>query len=391
MKTYFRDRKELNYAYNINNSPNNKAVKKISFNSLSKNFYEDLINSDLRIKNNRHKLSKIKSNSIKESIYSNKIIPNNWKIMLDYQPTVYKVIDKDPSFAYYLGRSQNQNKNNKFQHAQQLKSVNDMQSIGQKSMSSFIKKFFDEIPEKNNSEEKNSGIGDVTPENFSMTESKRELEKVEKNTLRKKSVAFHGKGINNLYEKNLMIDDKLISSKLDEYRTKYDLNKYMKELKTNKEDKNKKTFNIPSLQSFEDRDNNYKQFLKTRTQNDKERVLKSSIYYNLIGKHNNDIEEKENKSKKITKKIKLKPLQTENIFLFHNEEFDKVVEITNPKIKRDLELINYYGPLYNHCNICNNRNLEFYKNSEPNQTLKLLQYLKKIKLGDSDDKEDNKS
>ena len=126
MKTYFRDRKELNYAYNINNSPNNKAVKKISFNSLSKNFYEDLINSDLRIKNNRHKLSKIKSNSIKESIYSNKIIPNNWKIMLDYQPTVYKVIDKDPSFAYYLGRSQNQNKNNKFQHAQQLKSVNDI-------------------------------------------------------------------------------------------------------------------------------------------------------------------------------------------------------------------------------------------------------------------------
>ena len=241
------------------------------------------------------------------------------------------------------------------------------------------------------SEEKNSGVGDVTPENFSMTESKRELEKVEKNTLRKKSVAFHGKGINNLYEKNLMIDDKLISSKLDEYRTKYDLNKYMKELKTNKEDKNKKTFNIPSLQSFEDRDNNYKQFLKTRTQNDKERVLKSSIYYNLIGKHNNDLEEKENKSKKITKKIKLKPLQTENIFLFHNEEFDKVIEITNPKIKRDLELINYYGPLYNHCNICNNRNLEFYKNSEPNQTLKLLQYLKKIKLGDSDDKEDNKS
>ena len=385
MKTYFRDRKELNYAYNINNSPNNKAFKKISFNFLSKNFYEDLINSDLRIKNNRHKLSKIKSNSIKESIYSNKIIPNNWKIMLDYQPTVYKVIDKDPSFAYYLGRSQNQNKNNKFQHAQQLKSVNDMQSIGQKSMSSFIKKFFDEIPEKNNSEEKNSGIGDVTPENFSMTESKRELEKVEKNALRKKSVAFHGKGINNLYEKNLMIDDKLISSKLDEYRTKYDLNKYMKDIKNKKEeDKNKKLPNIPQIENLEERQSNYMHFLKTRSTNDKERVLKSSIYYNLIGKHNDD-------NTKKMKKIKLKPLQSENIYLFHNEEFDKVIEITNPKIKRDLELINYYGPLYTHCKFCNNRNLEFYKNSEPNQTLKLLQYLKKIKLGDSDDKEDNKS
>ena len=94
---------------------------------------------------------------------------------------------------------------------------------------------------------------------------------------------------------------------------------------------------------------------------------------------------------KKNKKIKLKPLQTENIFLFHNAEFDKVIEITNPKIKRDLELINYYGPMYTHCKLCNNRNLEFYKNSEPNQTLKLLQYLKKIKLGDGEEKEDNKN
>ena len=151
MKQYFRDRKELNYAYNINNSPNNIKSKKISFNSLSKNFYEDLIKSDSRIKTNRQRLSKIKSKSIKESIYSNKIIPGSWKIMLDYQPTVYKAIDKDPSFAYYLGRSQNDNSNTKFQHAVQLKSVNDMQSIGQKSMSSFIKKFFVEnLEEKEN-------------------------------------------------------------------------------------------------------------------------------------------------------------------------------------------------------------------------------------------------
>ena len=142
MKQYFRDRKELNYAYNINNSPNSIKSKKISFNSLSKNFYEDIINSDMRIKNSRHRLSKIKSNSIKESIYSNKLIPSTWKLMLDYRPTVYGAIDKDPSFAFYLGRSQNKNKNNKFQHAQKLKSVNDIKNVGQKSMSSFIKNFF---------------------------------------------------------------------------------------------------------------------------------------------------------------------------------------------------------------------------------------------------------
>ena len=386
MKQYFRDRKELNYAYNINNSPNNIKSKKISFNSLSKNFYEDLIKSDSRIKTNRQRLSKIKSKSIKESIYSNKIIPGSWKIMLDYQPTVYKAIDKDPSFAYYLGRSQNDNNNTKFQHAVHLKSVNDMQSIGQKSMSSFIKKFFVE-----NSEEKENLKKEQ--ENYSMTESRKELEKVE-NKIMRRTLLFQGRDKTHFNDKNMLIDDKLISSKLDEYRTKYDLNKYMKDIKDKKEeDKNKKkALNILSFQEAEERENNYKQFLKTHTKSDKERVLKSSIYYNLIATHSNDNIKKENNDKyKKLNKIKLKPLQTGNMFLFHNEEFDKVIEITNPKIKRDLELINYYGPLYTHCKFCNNRNLEFYKNSEPNQTLKLLQYLKKIKLGDTEDKEDKKN
>ena len=49
-------------------------------------------------------------------------------------------------------------------------------------------------------------------------------------------------------------------------------------------------------------------------------------------------------------------------------------------------MINYYGSMYAHCKFCNNG----YKNSEPNQTLKLLQYLKKIKLGDGDEKDDKK-
>ena len=386
MKQYFRDRKELNYAYNINNSPNNIKSKKISFNSLSKNFYEDLIKSDSRIKTNRQRLSKIKSKSIKESIYSNKIIPGSWKIMLDYQPTVYKAIDKDPSFAYYLGRSQNDNNNTKFQHAVHLKSVNDMQSIGQKSMSSFIKKFFVENPEEKENLKKEQ-------ENYSMTESRKELEKVE-NKIMRRTLLFQGRDKTHFNDKNMLIDDKLISSKLDEYRTKYDLNKYMKDIKDKKEeDKNKKkALNILSFQEAEERENNYKQFLKTHTKSDKERVLKSSIYYNLIATHSNDNIKKEDKDKyKKLNKIKLKPLQTGNMFLFHNEEFDKVIEITNPKIKRDLELINYYGPLYTHCKFCNNRNLEFYKNSEPNQTLKLLQYLKKIKLGDTEDKEDKKN
>ena len=143
-----RDKRELNYAYNINNSPNNTKTKKISFNTLSKNFYEDLITSDSNIKSNRNILNKIKSKSIKESIYSNKMVPSEWKIMLGYQNHVYRIIDKDPAFALYLGRSQKDSNVNKFSEAQKLRSVNDSQNY-EKPIPDFIKKYISTMDNDN--------------------------------------------------------------------------------------------------------------------------------------------------------------------------------------------------------------------------------------------------
>ena len=368
-----RDKRETNYAYNINNSPNNTKTKKISFNTLSKNFYEDLISSDMNIRTNRSILNKIKSKSIKESIYTNRMVPSSWRTMLGYQNHVYKVLDKDPAFAIYLGRSQKENNNNKFSDAQHLKNINDSQSFEQKPIPDFIKKYLSKTEDKINS----STIKNVEAENNQKDEEKN-TDDLKTKFNRRPSQVFQ-KGIFN--EKNQIIDDKLISSKLDEYRTKYDLNKYMYDIKNKRNlDKERKMNNILTPNP-KDRDTNYRQFLKARTQNDKEHVLKSSIYYNLIAKDNNNI-------RTSLQKKNLKPIiKPGSMFLHHNNEFDKVIEITNPKIKRDLELINYYGPLYTHCKLCNNRNLEFYQNSEPNQTLKLLNFLKRMKLGD---KEDNK-
>ena len=378
-----RDKRETNYAYNINNSPNSIKAKKISFNSLSKNFYEDLINSDTNIKSNRHILNKIKSKSIKESIYSNKKVPGSWQIMLGYQSQVYRIIDRDPKFAIYLGRSQKESDNNRFSEAQKLKKINDTQNFEQKPIPDFIKKYLskgdDDITSNKN---KNSET-----ENSSAFDSKKDQQKinVEKKFQRRPSQTYQMA----LLEKNFVIDDKLISSKLDEYRTKYDLNKYMYDIKNRRNMDKAQKINYLLTPNSKDRDTNYRQFLKTRTQNDKEHVLKSSIFYNLISKDNNNNSKDNNIKSSLKKKnYKLKPIKPDSMFLNHNSEFDKEIEIINPKIKRDLELINYYGPLYTHCKLCNNRNLEFYQNSEPNQTLKLLHYLKRIKLGE--DKEDNK-
>ena len=371
-----RDHREINYAYNINNSPNNTKTKKISFNTLSKNFYEDLITSDMNIRNNRLILNKIKSKSIKESIYTNKMVPSSWRTMLGYQNHVYRVIDKDPAFAVYLGRSQKENNGNKFSEAQHLKSVNDSQSYEQKPIPDFIKKYLAQPEEVQNSLEGKNNENDKK-----LKDDEKHTEDGKIKTNRRPSQLYQ-KGI--IFDKNFIVDDKLISSKLDEYRTKYDLNKYMYDIKNKRNlDKEKKLNNILTPNPRE-RETNYRQFLKTRTQNDKEHVLKSSIYYNLISKDNDNMKLSSSLHKKNLKPI----MNPRSLYLHHNNEFDKVIEITNPKIKRDLELIDYYGPLYTHCKLCNNRNLEFYQNSEPNQTLKLLHYLKRIKLGD--EKEDNK-
>jgi hypothetical protein len=112
-----KPRKDNFYAFNINstNSNKNKTPKDFTFKALTGNFYEDLINSDISIKRNKRKLSYIKNNAIKESIYCNKDIPKSWKTILGYNNEVYKAIDQDPNFAYYLGSSNNkENIENKF-------------------------------------------------------------------------------------------------------------------------------------------------------------------------------------------------------------------------------------------------------------------------------------
>ena len=77
-----------------------------------------------------------------------------------------------------------------------------------------------------------------------------------------------------------------------------------------------------------DRDTNYRQFLKTRTQNDKEHVLKSSIYYNLIAKHNNE----KNKTKK-EKEEKLKEEKAKK----EKERKEKEEKLKEEKAKKEKE------------------------------------------------------
>ena len=380
------ENREKNYAYNINNSPNSMKAKKLSFNSLEQNFYEDLINSDISIRNNRQSLNEIKSNSIKESIYSNKNVPNTWRSMFGYQNQVYRLIDKDPSFANYIGRTQKEGNNNKFFEAQKLRSFTETQNNDNKKLPDFIKEYLSKKDDKEIAPYESKDKKDLNKS--SQMDTKKDEDKgnvVNKRFKGKLSQVFQR---GSFRDNNIPIDEKIVSSKLDEYRAKYDLNKYMYEIKNKRMgDMKQKTYTANLI----DRDTNYRLYLKTRTHSDKERVLRASIYYNLIS--NDDMQQSNIPFKSNSLKKRLKPINKSTSsgsfnFKYKNND-DKVIEITNPKIKRDLELLNYYGPLYTHCKICHNRNLEFYQNSEPNQTLKLLHFLKRRRLGDeNEDKKD---
>jgi hypothetical protein len=364
---------------------------------LTGNFYEDLINSDINLIKKRQLLSNIKNKSIKESVYCNKEIPKSWKTILGYSDEVYKAIDQDPEFAFYVGASNKEKKTNEF-YETKLKNVISTADVGKKkflnldNIDKYIKDnnirdtYETEKDEKNIIMEKAAHT--MTSVETKTDKSKRPDSFTKAKPLHMPTSTFYW-GMNNDH----VLNDKLISSKLDEYRTKFDMNKFMNEIrqKRARDGKDKEMLNyVPNF--IKERKNNYRETLKMKTQSNKENVLKNSIYSNLLpSKDFNQVKSKLNKNLSLPKLKKQKFEPVNSLFLNVENDFDTPIEITNPKIKRDLELINYFGPRYTNCHVCRRRNIEFYQNSEPKQTLVLLHYLKKVKLNDDEEKKPKKT
>ena len=380
-------RKDNIYVFTLgsnNNSTKNKRTKNLSFKTLTGNFYEDLLNSDLTIRRNKRKLSHIKNTTIKESIYSNQDIPKSWKNLLGYTNEVYKAIDQDPNFAYYLGSSNKENGNNEF-FGTKLKNIDsnlhnekNKKFISIENIDKYIKDNSDNSKqESNENNEKNNEIKKYN-KTISYSDKNHDVK-----------IAHHHQWDTS----HNFFNDKFLSSKLDEYRSKYDIDKYVKsvrnrikEIQIDEDD----IYNIPKIKK-DNKNSKYREFLKDITHNNREIVLRKTIYSNLIP-------EKDNKRKfyktfnnrgfgpiKLKTKKKFTPLKTTPLF-FDKEKKSNIGGELDNKIKRDLELINYFGPHNSNCLVCKKRNMDFYTNSEPNQTLILLNYLKKIKLNGNSDK-----
>jgi hypothetical protein len=89
------------YAFNINEAKKISSGKFINFANL-KGFYDDIEESNNNIKNKNKDLNIIKSNSVKELIYTNKIIPKVWKNKIDFHNNFLNIISKDHNLINYL-------------------------------------------------------------------------------------------------------------------------------------------------------------------------------------------------------------------------------------------------------------------------------------------------
>ena len=393
------------YAYNINDSTKAKRVKIGSgsdFLSLNRGFYDDIENKDISIKKNNRLLKKIKSDSLKEFVFTNVQIPNKWRNKLDYQNSVVKILAKDSNFLSYVGRGGNISKNEtvstKMNTRDNFKitgALKKKRMLMTKSGTSYSQ-LFPKIDKSKASFEEKKFFGDQTQSKYRIKEdedmSLKEMENSNINTISKTPFTKSK-------TKKVVMNEKEIISLLEEFKAAYPIKvPKEEEEQIEKVKKNEKKINKPNLifsQTF-----NYNQLLRKNLKYNakdnfhkikikRQRDFRQNIFNNLIPqKHlvknelilKNENNNKDNKDNINNSNKKVKQMNRTVSFL--NSDFDtfyKKIKINNPVIERNLEYINFYGPFYSYCPPCLNRNLEFYNNLEYNQCLKLIQYIRRIK------------
>ena len=388
------------YAYNINDSTKGKKVTVGSgkdFLQLKGGFYDEIEDNDISIKLKQNQLQKIKNESLKEFVFTNKLIPDKWKKKLSYQKDVIKILAKDNDFLLYVSRGRNPSKE---ENVSTGSNTNDNinKNYIKKGLKTSYSQMFPKINNRFLSEEKqkikkdinnNINLNKTADEDFSNNEKSFSASKSPNPKLKPEN-------------KNEIMKDKDIINLLEEFRIAYPI-------KLSKEDQNEQEYDHGHEESLDKKSNKknlyksdllfYNTFLQINRNinpfanihkmklDKRQRIFRQNIFNNLIPPKDQKILKSNsmvnlNPSNKF-KKMKIEKEEKEQKFgpflNFDYDSFYKKTKINNPIIQKNLEYINFYGPYYSYCPPCLNRNLEFYNNLEPNQCLKLIQYIKKIR------------
>ena len=382
------ERLKHKYAYNINDTT---KIKKITmgngkdFLSFNRGFYDEIENNDINIKKKNKQLKRIKDDSLKEFVFTNVQIPDKWRTKLDYQNSVIKILAKDNNFLAYVGRGGNIGKNDT---ASTKMYTRDNFSMGlkKKGMSTCYSQVFPKIDKNKILIEEKKGM-ELTKYR-SMEDEDISIKEIDNSNIQSLTKASFPKTKN----KKEVMSEKDVINLLEEFKIAYPI-KLPKEEEEQiekiqeKEIKNNKTnllfsqtFNYNQLLQKNIKYNALDNFHKIRIK--RQRAFRQNIFNNLISPKK--IIEEEISPKNIINNIPtLKKLRTMNrTTSFLNSYYDtfyQKIKINNPIIQKNLENINFYGPFYSYCPPCLNRNLDFYNNLEPNQCLKLIHYIRKIR------------
>ena len=370
MKTDKKKRRK--YAFNINEI---KVKKKFlgtlnDFQKLNRGVYDEIESNDISIKESKKKLKKLKNISVKEFVYTNKQVPDHWKTKFDYNQNLLKTFIKDPKFLFYLGHGG---------------SSNSLHTIKE-------------------SEKNNSSLQNVLNK---ASKEKKPFPKIDNNIRTSSPIKTTSNQhiIRNGRFKENNISDKEILGILDDFKNAYplfdkeknqDIHNTKDNILNDNDKKNKTFYGSRNSQSNNYLTNRKKVSIDVRSLNSlpsikqkhnrRKNTFRQNIFTNLLP---SDSKNGKNFNKSMTrfmsctnfrkKKVDIKN-KTTNIFLnSDNEIFDKKININNPTVIKYLEGINFFGPYYSYCPPCGNRNLEFYKNLEPNQCLQIIQQIKKNK------------
>ena len=385
---------EKKYAFNIDLKRSaGLAEKTLNFEKMNRGFYDDLIETDDLLKQKKNNLTKTKNFSIKESIYTNKRIPQSWRNKISYYNELYKTMSKDKYFVSYLGKG-----------GENINAYSTMTQTQPNLNSDFSLKDSD----------KNTFHNTINIKSFS--NEKDNYDKNNKTNHTTKNMFFNANNKSSgVYTKfyNQIAENRKIHNILEEFKTNFPLTlPTIPKLTTNETDKNENKLLITQTNDKKETTSNLTSNLTTEEKEEKKsnlndsktkpkpvyrrrkkgeltkaEVFKSTLYNNLLppGDYVNEETKKELKKKK---KILSVDNFNENKYLFSSAEaFNKKITITNPKIEEKLQDINYWGPHYSHCPPCFYKNMYFYENMEKNQCYKLLNYIKKVRIKSNSDME----
>lgn len=324
---------------------------------------------DILLNNIKYNTKNIKKDTIKEFVYTNKTIPKLWKNKKNFQNIVLEMFAEDNNFLKYLG---NVEENNNILIKNNTKVRPKTAALGRnnnKSKKLQINHNYNSIKKKLSLGTSESIKSDTKSNNTTHVYSLSSSKKNKKPKIKLRKIISPQEEIQNIF---------------DNLKKKYPLRNKLEELYpkyiSHKEDKGKDVEHHNVKNNNENNKNDsFNSFDKSRF--NKINKIQRNIFTSLLSLNKNNYKLKykelfhesnnnDNNSDNIYSNIKLK-----------NKNKKEIIknELNDSTIFNHLKSMNFYGPYFSYCPACGNKNLEFYKNLEQNQCLKIIHQIKKIK------------